>query len=82
MCHRAAVQHGACSAVSRSACWFWSLQRLVGIEVKALRFGQSAEPALQEQVLHFLIEREEVAQVLNLITLQDAPMSSWPCRRA
>jgi cation diffusion facilitator family transporter len=44
---------------------------LVGIEVKALLVGQSAEPALQEEVLRFLIEREEVAEVLNLITLQN-----------
>jgi cation diffusion facilitator family transporter len=44
---------------------------LVGIEVKALLVGQSAEPALQEEVRRFLLEREEVAEVLNLITLQN-----------
>jgi len=44
---------------------------LVGIEVKALLVGQSAEPALQEEVRRFLLAREEVAEVLNLITLQN-----------
>ncbi len=43
----------------------------VGIEVKALLVGQSAEPALQEAVRRFLMEREEITEVLNLITLQN-----------
>ena len=42
----------------------------VGIEVKALLVGQSAEPALQEEICRFLTARDEVAEVLNLITLQ------------
>ena len=44
---------------------------LVGIEVKALLVGQSADPALQEDIHRFLTTREEVAEVLNLITLQN-----------
>jgi len=43
----------------------------VGIEVKALLIGQSADPGLQEDIRRFLSAREEVAQVLNLITLQN-----------
>lgn len=43
----------------------------VGIEVKALLVGQSADPALQEEIRGFLAAREEVATVLNLITLQN-----------
>lgn len=43
----------------------------VGIEVKALLVGQSAEPALQEEIGRFLTARDEVAEVLNLITLQN-----------
>ena len=43
----------------------------VGIEVKALLVGQSADPALQEQIGRFLMAREEIAEVLNLITLQN-----------
>jgi len=43
----------------------------VGIEVKALLVGQSADPVFQEEVRHFLMAREEIAEVLNLITLQN-----------
>lgn len=43
----------------------------VGIEVKALLVGQSAEPALQEEVRRFLMTRGEVTEVLNLIMLQN-----------
>jgi len=43
----------------------------VGIEVKALLVGQSADPVLQEEVRRFLIDRAEIAEVLNLITLQN-----------
>lgn len=43
----------------------------VGIEVKALLVGQSAEPALQEEIRRFLTARAEVDEVLNLITLQN-----------
>jgi len=42
----------------------------VGIETKALLVGQSAEPALQREITRFLFGRTEVAEVLNLITLQ------------
>ncbi len=42
----------------------------VGNEVKGLLVGQSAEPVLQEEVHRFLIDREEISEVLNLITLQ------------
>ena len=43
----------------------------VGIEVKALLIGQSADPALQEEIGRFLMAREEITEVLNLITLQN-----------
>ncbi len=43
----------------------------VGIEVKALLVGQSADPALQDEILRFLMAQEEIAEVLNLITLQN-----------
>ena len=43
----------------------------VGIEVKALLVGQSADPVLQEEIRRFLLAREEIAEVLNLITLQN-----------
>ena len=42
----------------------------VGNEVKGLLIGQSAEPVMQEEVRRFLIDREEISEVLNLITLQ------------
>ena len=43
----------------------------VGIEVKALLVGQSADPALQEEIGRLLMAREEITEVLNLITLQN-----------
>jgi len=43
----------------------------IGIEVKALLVGQSAAPALQEEIRRFVTAREEVAEVLSLITLQN-----------
>lgn len=43
----------------------------VGIEVKALLVGQSADIALQDEIRLFLADREEIAEVLNLITLQN-----------
>jgi cation diffusion facilitator family transporter len=43
----------------------------IGIEVKALLVGQSADPALQEEIVRFLTAREEIDDVLNLITLQN-----------
>ncbi len=42
----------------------------VGVETKALLVGQSTEPALRGEISRFLSERAEVAEVLNLITLQ------------
>ena len=43
----------------------------IGVEVKALLVGQSADPELRNALRRFLDEREEVAEVLNLITLQN-----------
>jgi cation diffusion facilitator family transporter len=43
----------------------------IGREVKALLVGQSADPALQEEMFRFLTAREEIDEVLNLITLQN-----------
>ena len=43
----------------------------VGIEVKALLLGQSTDPATRQAMLRFLRAREEVAEVFNLITLQN-----------
>lgn len=43
----------------------------VGIEVKALLVGQSADTALQDEIHRFLADREEIVEVLNLITLQN-----------
>ena len=42
----------------------------VGVEVKTLLVGQSAEPGLRQEIHRFLEGREEIAAVLNLITLQ------------
>ena len=46
---------------------------LVAIEVKALLIGQGVEPRRREKLLQFLHGRPEVAEVLNLITLQMGP---------
>jgi len=42
----------------------------IGVEVKALLIGQSADPAFQRDLRRFLVERREVAKILNLIALQ------------
>jgi divalent metal cation (Fe/Co/Zn/Cd) transporter len=42
----------------------------LAIEVKALLIGQGVEPRRRTELLAFLENRPEVAQVLNLITLQ------------
>lgn len=46
---------------------------LVAIEVKALLIGQGVDPRRRAQMLTFLEGRPEIAQVLNLITLQMGP---------
>ena len=43
---------------------------LLAIEIKALITGQSADPEVERQVRQFLANRPEVAELLNLITLQ------------
>jgi len=45
----------------------------LAIEVKALLIGQGVEPRRRQELLAFLGERPEVAEVLNLITLQMGP---------
>jgi len=46
---------------------------LVAIEVKALLIGQGMEPRRRDELMSFLQSRPEVAEVLNLITLQMGP---------
>jgi divalent metal cation (Fe/Co/Zn/Cd) transporter len=46
---------------------------LVAIEVKALLIGQGMEPRRRDELMSFLKNRPEVAEVLNLITLQMGP---------
>ncbi|GGY22823.1 cation diffusion facilitator transporter [Rhodanobacter panaciterrae] len=46
---------------------------LVAIEVKALLIGQGMEPQRRDELMAFLKSRPEVAEVLNLITLQMGP---------
>jgi cation diffusion facilitator family transporter len=46
---------------------------LLAIEVKALLIGQGVEPRRRGELLSFLNDRPEVAEVLNLITLQMGP---------
>lgn len=46
---------------------------LVAIEVKALLIGQGVEPRRRDELMGFLESRPEIAQVLNLITLQMGP---------
>jgi len=46
---------------------------LLAIEVKALLIGQGMEPRRHAELLTFLNARPEVAEVLNLITLQMGP---------
>ena len=43
---------------------------MIGVEVKALLIGQSAEPAVVGSLRAFLEERPEVERVFNLLTLQ------------
>lgn len=45
----------------------------LAIEVKALLIGQGVEPRRRAELVAFLENRAEVAQVLNLITLQMGP---------
>lgn len=45
----------------------------VAIEVKALLIGQGVEPARRAELLAFLEARPEVAEVLNLLTVQMGP---------
>lgn len=45
----------------------------VAVEVKGLLIGQGVEPRRRTELLAFLDARPEVAQVLNLITLQMGP---------
>lgn len=46
---------------------------LLAVEVKALLIGQGVEPRRRAELLTFLKSRSEVAEVLNLITLQMGP---------
>ena len=46
---------------------------LLAVEVKALLIGQGVEPRRRAELLAFLNARPEVAEVLNLITLQMGP---------
>ena len=46
---------------------------LVATEVKALLIGQGMEPRRRDELMSFLKGRPEVAEVLNLITLQMGP---------
>jgi cation diffusion facilitator family transporter len=46
---------------------------LLAIEVKALLIGQGVDPRRRAELLSFLNDRPEVAEVLNLITLQMGP---------
>ncbi|HET9483956.1 MAG TPA: cation diffusion facilitator family transporter [Xanthomonadales bacterium] len=45
----------------------------ISVEIKDLLIGQSAEPALKKGIYDFLEGRDEVAKVLNLITMQLGP---------
>jgi hypothetical protein len=42
----------------------------IGVEIKGLLIGQSAEPETEAAILRFLGERREVRRVFRLITLQ------------
>jgi cation diffusion facilitator family transporter len=46
---------------------------MLAIEVKALLIGQGVEPRRRAELLGFLQSRPEVAEILNLITLQMGP---------
>jgi cation diffusion facilitator family transporter len=43
----------------------------VGFEVISLLVGQSAEPSVRKAIYRFLLERPEIAEIYNLITLQN-----------
>ncbi|MGH8172959.1 MAG: cation diffusion facilitator family transporter [Rhodanobacteraceae bacterium] len=45
----------------------------VGVEVKALLIGQSADPEVRDAMLAFLNGRPEITRVFNLLTLQMGP---------
>jgi cation diffusion facilitator family transporter len=45
----------------------------LAVEVKALLIGQGVEPRRREALLAFLRQRPEIAEVLNLLTLQMGP---------
>lgn len=42
----------------------------IGVEVKSLLVGQSADPAVRKKLEEFIARRPEVTEVLNLITVQ------------
>jgi cation diffusion facilitator family transporter len=46
---------------------------MLAVEVKALLIGQGVEPRRRAELLTFLQNRPEVAEILNLITLQMGP---------
>lgn len=43
---------------------------MIGAEVKQLLIGQGVDPATKQAITDFLLEQEEIKNVLNLITLQ------------
>jgi len=43
---------------------------LLGLEIKSMITGQSAAPDIEAQIRSFIAGRAEVAEILNLITLQ------------
>jgi cation diffusion facilitator family transporter len=43
---------------------------LLGVEIKSMITGQSAAPDVEAQIRSFIVARAEVAEILNLITLQ------------
>jgi cation diffusion facilitator family transporter len=43
---------------------------LLGVEIKSMITGQSAAPEIEAQIRGFIVARTEVAEILNLITLQ------------
>lgn len=45
----------------------------IAVEVKALLIGQSAEPFVRDAMREFLLERPEVTEVFNLLTLRMGP---------
>ncbi len=45
----------------------------IGVEVKGLLIGQSADPELRQEIHAFIEQRPEVVRVFNLVTLQLGP---------